>query len=104
MDLIEIEVTNEKEAISTINTFQQSQPFNHFNHLAIMFDNFNPSSVKSLLSNLRNLSDLSSIIFEASGGIDEKNIKEWAKTGVDILSLGSLTHSVKASNFSLEII
>ncbi|MBI5452728.1 carboxylating.nicotinate-nucleotide diphosphorylase, partial [Candidatus Gottesmanbacteria bacterium] len=51
---------------------------------------------------LNDLYDLSGIIFEASGGIDKNNILEWSKTGVDILSLGSLTHSPQAVNLSLE--
>ncbi len=99
--LIEIEVTNEKQAHSAIKTFQRLITTNY---LAILLDNFTPSRAKSLLSDLRNLNDLSEIIFEASGGIDENNILEWSQTGVDILSLGSLTHSVKTANLSLELV
>ena len=40
---------------------------------------------------------------EASGGITAENIAEVAKTGVDIISLGALTHSVKAFDISLKI-
>ena len=43
------------------------------------------------------------ILFEASGGITPDNIKEYSKTGVDIVSLGFLTHSVRAFDISLEI-
>ncbi len=39
---------------------------------------------------------------EASGGITEKNIREVAETGVDVISLGALTHSVKAVDISLK--
>ncbi len=113
--LIEIEVTNEKQAHSAIKTFQRLITTNYpaspaggqpptTNYLAILLDNFTPSRAKSLLSDLRNLNDLSEIIFEASGGIDENNILEWSQTGVDILSLGSLTHSVKTANLSLELV
>jgi nicotinate-nucleotide pyrophosphorylase (carboxylating) len=42
-------------------------------------------------------------IVEASGGIKEENIREIAETGVDILSIGRLTHSVKAVDFSLVV-
>ncbi|NLI90639.1 MAG: carboxylating nicotinate-nucleotide diphosphorylase [Peptococcaceae bacterium] len=42
-------------------------------------------------------------IVEASGGIREENIREIAETGVDILSVGRLTHSVKAIDFSLVV-
>ncbi len=43
-------------------------------------------------------------MIEASGKINEENILEFAAAGVDIISLGSLTHSVKALDVSLEII
>jgi len=44
------------------------------------------------------------ILFEASGNINEKNIKEYVYTGVDVISLGLLTHSAKAFDLSLEIV
>lgn len=40
---------------------------------------------------------------EASGNITAKNIKQIAETGVDIISLGSLTHSVKSFDISMKI-
>lgn len=42
-------------------------------------------------------------ILEASGGITAENLEEVARTGVDIISMGALTHSVKALDLSLEI-
>lgn len=96
-DLIEIEVKDKASAYTAIEAFQKLKAKSY---LAILFDNFSPSHLSSLLSHL---SDLSSIIFEASGGITKDNILSYAQTGVDILSLGSLTHSCCASNFSLEI-
>jgi nicotinate-nucleotide pyrophosphorylase (carboxylating) len=41
---------------------------------------------------------------EVSGGINEQNLANYAKAHVDIISLGELTHSVKALDISLEII
>jgi nicotinate-nucleotide pyrophosphorylase (carboxylating) len=43
------------------------------------------------------------VVLEASGGIHLGNIEEVARTGVDIISVGALTHSVKASDLSLEM-
>ena len=40
---------------------------------------------------------------EASGGITLETIAEVAKTGVDIISLGALTHSVKAFDISMKM-
>ncbi len=100
-ELIEIEVINPQQAHKVITTFQKH---NNDNYLAILLDNFSPVQAKLLLNNLNRKYNLSQIIFEASGGITEKNIREWIQTGVDIISLGSLTHSAHAANLSLEII
>ncbi|MGE4231814.1 MAG: carboxylating nicotinate-nucleotide diphosphorylase [Bacteriovoracia bacterium] len=43
----------------------------------------------------------SSVQLEASGNIDETNVKQYALTGVDFVSLGSITHSVRAADLSM---
>jgi nicotinate-nucleotide pyrophosphorylase (carboxylating) len=43
-------------------------------------------------------------LLEASGGVDEQNIVTVAQTGVDLISIGSLTHSVRALDISLELV
>jgi len=43
-------------------------------------------------------------LIEASGGITLKNVREIAQTGVDLISVGALTHSVKSLDISMEII
>jgi len=70
---------------------------------AIMFDNFKPQNIKRILHKV-DAKTKQNIIFEASGGITEKNIATYAKTGVDVISLGSLTHSTKALDISLDVI
>lgn len=42
-------------------------------------------------------------IVEASGGMGEERLREVAETGVDVISIGALTHSVKALDFSLDL-
>jgi nicotinate-nucleotide pyrophosphorylase (carboxylating) len=41
---------------------------------------------------------------EVSGGITEQNIMDYASARVDIISVGALTHSVKALDISLEVV
>ena len=41
---------------------------------------------------------------EASGGIGLDNVREVAATGVDLISVGALTHSARALDFSLELV
>jgi len=43
------------------------------------------------------------VITEASGGVNESNVAAIAETGVDIISVGALTHSVRALDISLEL-
>ena len=42
-------------------------------------------------------------IVEASGGMQEGRLREVAETGIDLISIGALTHSVKAMDFSLDL-
>jgi nicotinate-nucleotide pyrophosphorylase (carboxylating) len=46
----------------------------------------------------------SGIKFEASGGVSLQTVREIAETGVDFISVGQLTHSARAIDFSLELI
>jgi nicotinate-nucleotide pyrophosphorylase (carboxylating) len=43
------------------------------------------------------------VFTEASGGVNERNVREIAETGVDVISVGALTHSAPSLDFSLEI-
>lgn len=43
-------------------------------------------------------------IVEASGGVNEENVAEIASTGVDLISVGSLTHSVKSLDISMDFL
>lgn len=64
----------------------------------IMLDNMNPEMMKQAVSKIGDLA-----LVEASGGINLGTIREVAKTGVDIISVGELTHSAKALDISLNI-
>ena len=69
----------------------------------IMLDNFTPSQIKKAIQTLKNQKLRNKVLLEASGGINEKNIVTYGKTGVDIISVGSITNSVKGIDMSLEI-
>jgi nicotinate-nucleotide pyrophosphorylase (carboxylating) len=69
----------------------------------IMLDNMNPSEIKSCLNYLQSIGLKDGRLFEASGGINASNLEEYAASGVDIASLGSLTHSVRSLDVKLEI-
>jgi len=69
----------------------------------IMLDNFTPQRISSTVSSLRKLGLRDKVRLEASGGINAKNAREFAKTKVDMISIGSITNSAKAIDFSLEV-
>jgi nicotinate-nucleotide pyrophosphorylase (carboxylating) len=65
----------------------------------IMLDNFSPSVMKEAIELING-----KFATEASGGITLSNILEYANTGIDYISVGALTHSVKSLDLSLKII
>jgi nicotinate-nucleotide pyrophosphorylase (carboxylating) len=69
----------------------------------IMLDNFTPQKITSTILALKKLGLRNKTRLEASGGINAKNIRKFAKTKVDMISIGSITNSTKAIDFSLEI-
>jgi nicotinate-nucleotide pyrophosphorylase (carboxylating) len=73
----------------------------------IMLDNMSKQNIKKavrmrdrLKTAIPNLAPR----LEASGRINLKNIKKIASTGVDMISIGDLTHSVKSIDISLEVL
>ena len=64
----------------------------------IMLDNFDLSIMKKAVEMIDN-----KCLIEASGNVNLDTIKQIAETGVDFISVGSITHSVKALDISLEL-
>jgi len=69
----------------------------------IMLDNVTPIQIKKTIQVLKNQKLRNKVMLEASGGISSKNISKYGQTGVDIISVGSITNSVKGIDMSLEI-
>ncbi len=67
----------------------------------ILLDNFTPKEAKRAVEIVRK--EAPGVFLEASGGITLENVRKFAAAGVDTISVGSLTHSVKAVDFSLLI-
>jgi len=70
----------------------------------IMLDNMQPVAVTETLRVLEEKGLRDSVIVEASGGISQENLEGYAKTGVDVISMGSLIHKSSWIDFSLEIV
>lgn len=69
----------------------------------ILLDNMQPEDILKFMNKIKSISQKIPLT-EASGGITMSNLQNYASTGVDIISMGSLTHSSKSLDFSLQII
>jgi nicotinate-nucleotide pyrophosphorylase (carboxylating) len=87
---IEIEVRNTEELEQVLQT-------GHVNR--ILLDNFNFDNLRQAVSMIEGR-----YITEASGGITIDNIRDYADCGVDYISVGALTHSVKSLDLSLKAV
>ena len=65
----------------------------------IMFDNFSPERMKKAVEFVANRYET-----EASGGINLDNVRQYAETGVDYISVGAITHSSLALDISMDIV
>lgn len=91
---IEIEVTNSNDAVKVAEAKVD----------VIMLDNFQPMQIKDALEKLEKKKLRDHVLVEASGRINEKNVLEFAATGVDILSLGEITQNAKTLDINLKIV
>ena len=90
---VEVEVENQRDAILAASS----------GATIVMLDNFSPVQIKKTITTLQKKKLRNKVKLEASGGINSKNISAYAKTGVDMISVGSITNSVKGLDLSLEV-
>ena len=69
----------------------------------VLLDNFSPKDVGGVIEVLKSKGLRGNIILEASGGIDEKNVREYARNEIDVISSGSLTHSYDSADFNMRL-
>ncbi len=101
---IEVEVRGEAAARSAVEAFRRLlEKTGEEYPCVVMLDNMAPAGIRAVLDRLRREDLLDCVLVEASGGISEANILEYAATGVDAISIGSLTHSVRALDLSQKI-
>jgi nicotinate-nucleotide pyrophosphorylase (carboxylating) len=90
---VEVEVTRAEDAVVAAEAGAD----------IVMLDNFSPKQIKEAVALLKRAGLRGNVLLEASGGITEANMLEHASAGVDVLSMGELTHSAMALDVSLEI-
>ena len=90
---VEVEVENQMDAVLAAK----------YGATIVMLDNFSPAQIKKTITALQKKKLRNKVKLEASGGINSKNITTYAKTGVDMISVGSITNSVSGLDLSLEV-
>lgn len=88
---IEIEVSTEKDLREAIKSGAD----------ILLLDNLTPEETARLVNIARELAPL--VALESSGGITIDNIRAYAEAGVDLISVGALTHSARAMDISFKI-
>lgn len=84
---VQVEITNLAEAEEAASAGAEM----------LLLDNMTPAGVREVVSRIGN-----KVTLEASGGITLENVRRFAETGVHRISIGALTHSARALDFSLE--
>ncbi len=108
IQFIEVEVENINEFYEVFSIFLKRHNIskNQYKYV-IMLDNFSPQDISHLFQELTNKGytkqkrNQYNIFIEISGGITKDNIHNYSNLGADVISLGSLTHSVLPIDFSL---
>ncbi len=90
---IEVEVENLRDAIVAA----------HAGALIIMLDNLSPKEISKIVDTLKKLRLRNKVNIEASGGINSTNIQSYARTEIDMISVGKITNSVTGLDLSLEV-
>ncbi|XES77039.1 MAG: carboxylating nicotinate-nucleotide diphosphorylase [Candidatus Bathyarchaeia archaeon] len=91
---IEVEVTNAVDAVKAAELGAD----------IVMLDNFTPAQIVEAVAQFKKAGYFGRVLLEASGRISAENLLDYAQTGVNLISLGELTHSVKALDISLEVV
>jgi nicotinate-nucleotide pyrophosphorylase (carboxylating) len=95
---VEVETKTEEAAFAAVTVWQKRNLKNPF---IILLDNFIPQRAKIVIEKIKK--ENKNIFLEASGRISLDNVAEFAKSGVDVISIGALTHSPQAIDLSLDI-
>jgi nicotinate-nucleotide pyrophosphorylase (carboxylating) len=90
---VEVEVTTPEQAVEAAQAGAD----------IVLLDNMTAKKVERSVSLLKSKNLRDRVLVEASGGIRKENLASYAKTGVDVISVGAITHSAPAINMSLEI-
>ena len=90
---VEVEVTTPDQAVEAAKAGAD----------IILLDNMTQREVERSLAMLKTENLRDGVLLEASGGIRKENLASYVRTGVDVISVGAITHSAPAIDLSMEI-
>ena len=101
---IEVEVRSEPAARAAANAFRRLREGAREEYpCVLMLDNMSPNKMRDVVRTLYREGLWDDVLVEASGGISESNIAEYAVCGADVISVGALTHSARALDLSQRV-
>ena len=100
----EVEVADMEEALIVARVLGELQPSSEACPCILMLDNFSAADAGRAVQSLRNADLYDSLLVEASGNVSEESVAAYAAAGVDAISIGALTHSVRALDLSAKIV
>jgi len=101
---VECEVRNFEDTMACAKSFNSALKLGIKSVAVLLLDNMSPEEIIKSIVALKAEGLYDNFLLEASGGIDENTVLEFAKTGVDIISMGSLTYGVKSVDLSLKVV
>lgn len=101
VSFVEIEVENQEEALKVA---EMSKMLDLDVPMVVMLDNFTPEDIEKAVEALQEADLYKYVLVEVSGGITSENYKDYDIEGVDVMSLGEITHSVRAADISMKIV
>jgi len=100
----EVEVTAIDQALAAAHTLAQLQTEHDACPCILMLDNFSATDAGRAVQSLRDAGLHDAVLVEASGNVSEESVAAYATAGVDAISVGALTHSVRALDLSAKIV
>ncbi len=100
---LELEVTNEKEAIIAATTWNQRKSEDDAPPLVLMLDNFGPERCKEMVAEMIEMGLRDAVVLEASGNIVFDDLEEWRECGVDVLSTSAVNRGTPPLDMSMLI-
>jgi len=87
-----------------VDNFDQLQEGLNFGIDGVLLDNYTPQETIKAVELIRDHKNGKNVFIESSGGINLNNIKNYLPTGINAISSGALTHSVKSADIGLDFI